>query len=147
MPAMFFKPFSLKASLFQIALKRTIQAEASLVWDIVTNTRRWPEWGPTVVAVVHKGTYIHASSSGWVKIPIGTWLFFRVTSFEPGQYWKWRVSGIPATGHRVKPLNPGQCVLTFEVPSLAAPYLTVCKTAADRIASLAENTPPLPDQS
>lgn len=140
---MLFKPFSLHAGLFQLALTRTIAADAALVWDILTDTRLWPEWGPSVVAVDHEGSHIHAGSTGWVKIPIGTWLFFRVTDFDPGHAWKWRVSGVPATGHRVEPLSPGECSLTFEVPSVAAPYLTVCKRAADRIARLAEGPSPV----
>ena len=132
------KPFSLKVNLLHLALRRSIAAEAPVVWDIVTDTRRWPEWGPTVKAVDYPTTHIHAHSTGWVKTALGAWLFFRVTSFEPGRYWKWRVSGIPATGHRVEPLAPQACLLTFEVPSVAAPYLTVCKKAADRIAAIAE---------
>jgi len=132
------KPFSIKVRPFQAAVHRSIQADAALVWDILTDTRRWPEWGPSVMAVDHEGAHIHASSAGRVQIPLGIWLPFRVTRFQPGRSWSWRVSGIPATGHRVEPGNPGECDLSFEVPVLAAPYLAVCREAARRIARIAE---------
>ena len=115
---------------------RTIKAPAERVWEILTDTQRWPEWGPSVTAVECGERVIREGSRGRVRTPAGLWVPFEVTAMEPGKSWRWRVAGIAATGHRVEPIGPDRCRLVFEVPWFAAPYGAVCQLAAGRIARL-----------
>jgi hypothetical protein len=46
-------------------------------------------------------------------------------------------SPIPATGHRVEPVDGDRCRVVFEVPLPAAGYVPICRRALDRIAKLA----------
>lgn len=78
--------------------------------------------------------HIKKGSQGRLKTLIGLWVSFVVTEYEPGKYWSWRVSGIPATGHKVETGGKETCTLVF----FFAPYILVCKIALDRIASIAE---------
>jgi hypothetical protein len=115
-----------------------ILAPTAAAWDLLTDTSRWPEWGPSVTRVDSTEQYIGPGSSGRVLTVVGVWLPFRVTEFVAGQRWDWEVAGIPATGHRVEPLGPDRCRVTFEVPLLATPYLAVCRVAAHRIRNILE---------
>ncbi len=108
------------------------------VWDVLTDTTRWPQWGPSVTAVDCAERYIKKGSRGRVRTPFGLWVPFVVTEYEEYRYWSWRVWGIPATGHRTELGNDERCVLVFEVPTFAAPYLFICKIAIGRIADLLE---------
>jgi uncharacterized protein YndB with AHSA1/START domain len=120
-------------------ISRVLNASPETVWKLITDTRRWPEWGLSVKAVECAEARIRKGSTGWVQTALGLWVVFRVTEFEEGRYWAWRVSGVPATGHRIEPLELVRCRLTFEVPTIAAPYALVCHMALDRIARLAED--------
>ena len=75
-----------------------------------------------------------------MQTAIGIWLPFSVTGFVDGEYWAWKVAGIPATGHRVTPISEDRCRLGFEVPMLVAPYVAVCRAAIHRIRSMAEES-------
>jgi len=72
-------------------------------------------------------------STGRVRPALGPWVAFRVTTFEEGRSWGWRVAGVPATTHRVESLGQERCRVGFEVPTWAAPYAVVCATALRRI--------------
>jgi hypothetical protein len=63
---------------------------------------------------------------------------FIITGYEEERFWSWKVAGIPATGHRIEPHEDGLCKLTFEVPTLAAPYTFICNIALNRIAVILE---------
>lgn len=115
-----------------------IRAPASAAWDLLTDTLRWPLWGPSLSSVESAGQFIGPGSSGRVLTVFGVWLPFRVTEFVAGQRWSWEVAGIPATGHRVEALGSGRCRVAFEVPLLAAPYLAVCRLAAHKIRTILE---------
>lgn len=115
-----------------------ISAPASAAWGLLTDTSRWPQWGPSVTRVESATQYIGPGGTGRVQTIIGVWLPFRVTEFAAGQRWKWEIAGIPATGHRVEPLGPDRCRVVFEVPLLAAPYLAVCRLAVERIRNILE---------
>jgi len=115
-----------------------ILAPASAAWELLTDTSRWTQWGASVSRVESAEQYIGPGSSGRVQTVVGVWLPFRITEFAAGQRWGWEVAGIPATGHRVEPLGPDRCRVTFEVPLLATPYLAVCRLAAGRIRSILE---------
>lgn len=108
-------------------------------WDLLTDTDRWPDWGPSVRAVDCDRRRIRTGTTGRVRVPGGLWIPFEVTAC--GAYrWTWRVAGIPATGHRVDPPERGsadeRCRVAFEIPVLAAGYAPVCLRALDRIEEL-----------
>jgi uncharacterized protein YndB with AHSA1/START domain len=123
----------------QIEISRVINTSSQAVWDLITDTSRWVLWGPSFSAVECRDLYIIKGSQGRLRTPIGFWVSFVVTEYEPGKYWSWRVSGIPATGHRVETGEKETCTLVFEVPLFFAPYILVCKITLDRIASIAEH--------
>lgn len=119
-----------------VTVARVVDAPPEAVWDLLIDTRRWPEWGPSITGVECADRRIEEGSTGRVRTIGGLWIPFEVTACE--RYgWTWRVAGIPATGHRVEPLTEG-CRVAFEVPVLATPYVPVCRIALSRIAALAE---------
>lgn len=116
-----------------------IAAPAEAVWHTLCSFRQWPLWGPSVRKVQCDQTQLQSDSSGRVQTLFGFWLPFEVTGYSPGHYWKWKVGGIDATGHRVIPMGKNNCRLEFEFPLWAFPYGIVCHIAARRIARLCQN--------
>lgn len=116
-----------------------INVPAKDVWDFITDTTRWPEWGLSVTAVDCNDRYIKKGSRGKVKLPFGIWVPFLITDYEDKMYWSWSVWGIHATGHRTLPIDERRCSLIFEVPAIAAPYLLICWIAIKRIAAILEH--------
>ncbi len=143
---------------YRIEVARRIDAPADACWEVLTDTTLWPEWGPSVRAVECEGgeRYITRGTRGRVQlaVPGKPWVPFEVTAC--GDYrWTWRVGvpagdamrnaldaapRVPATGHRVEPLDGSACRVVFEIPPLAAGYALVCRRALDRIARLAVET-------
>ncbi len=123
--------------LSHLEVSRMIDAPAGAVWDLLTDTSRWPEWGLSIRAVDCPERYIRGGTRGRVKTVLGTWVPFVITDYRNGHYWSWKVFGLSATGHRVDPLLDSRCLLAFTVPPAAAPYLTVCRIAMLRIERLA----------
>jgi hypothetical protein len=119
-----------------IEISRVVAASPSSVWELLTDTLAWEEWGPSIVAVRSSDRYIRKGSHGQVKTALRFWVPFEVTDLDSGKYWSWKIFGISATGHRIERLNEGSCRLVFQVPIWAAPYLIVCKIAIDRIVQL-----------
>jgi len=119
-----------------VSVGRDVAAPPAAAWDVLTNTRFWPMWGPSVLAVDPADARIGPGSTGRVRTAVGVWLSFAVTDWHEGRSWSWRVAGLPATGHRVEPTADG-CRVSFDVPAVAAPYLLVCRIALGRIARLA----------
>ena len=111
-----------------------ISGSAAEAWRLLTDTSRWPEWGPSVSRVECTERHIGPR----VQTVIGLWLPFRITECTDGRHWSWEVAGIPATGHRVEALGPDRCRVVFEVPLLAAPYLAVCRLAVQKIRTILE---------
>ncbi len=121
-----------------IDVGRVIDAPEEQVWRLLVDTRSWPQWGPSVVAVDCTQRFIGPGSRGRIRTPLGIWLPFQVTCFEAGRAWSWRVASMTTTGHRVEPCGNGRTLLIFEIPLLAAPYRVVCELALSRIAALLE---------
>lgn len=117
-------------------VSRIIEARADAVWQVLIDTRLWPEWGPSVKAVESPQRYIAAGVEGRIKTFFGIWLPFEITAFEAPTFWHWNVAGLPATGHHVIPLDKSGCELIFEIPYGALPYAAVCRRATSCIAHL-----------
>ena len=87
-----------------------VAAPVDAVWAVLTDTRTWPQWGPTVsdVRLDHPLTRIHADTTGAVLTPLGWWAPFVVTDWvvtADHRAWSWRVAGVPATSHEVEDLD------------------------------------------
>ena len=123
----------------RLVVSRVVDATAEDAWEVLTDTTQWPAWGPTVAAVDCPSRSIAAGTSGRVRLTaVGLWVPFEVDSYvdtDSEKRWTWVVAGVPATGHRVDPLD-GQCRVSFEVPLVAAGYVPVCRRALDAIATL-----------
>ena len=66
---------------------------------------------------------------------VGVALPFEITEFDDGHAWAWKVAGVPATRHSVRPWVGG-CRVTFGVPIWAPVYLTVCAVGLKRIEAI-----------
>lgn len=124
-----------------IPVGKIVAAPLAEVWELLVDTRHWPDWGPSVLDVDYAEQRISAGGRGRVLTAARIWLPFHIDMVEEKCYWHWRVCGVPATGHRLRPLANKQTELVFEVPWLMAPYGAVCRQAAERIARLSENRP------
>ncbi len=111
-------------------------AAPETVWDLLTDMRLWPCWGPSVRAVFSPERRVREETRGWILTAFGLALPFRVTAYEEGCFWAWKVAGIPATGHRLIPLGPESCRVLFELPRFAVPYAAVCRRACRNLARL-----------
>lgn len=140
---------------YRIEVSRRVDAPAEACWEILTDTARWPEWGPSVRAVECDGgeRSIEQGTTGRIQldVPGGPWVPFEIATYEEYR-WTWRTAPsandamrnvldaaprIPTTGHRVEPIDESACRVVFEIPPLAAGYALVCRRALDRIARLA----------
>ena len=126
----------LKISFPFIQVSRIVNASPAALWNLLTDTTRWTEWGPSIQQVQSSHRYIRAGSAGRVKTVLGFWAPFVINEWENQWYWSWRVFNIRATRHRVEAINANCCMLIFEVPFWAGPYALVCSAAAKRISRL-----------
>lgn len=116
-----------------------IDAPAARAWDLLVDLDAWPQWGPSVRRASVEGGALAAGVHGEVVTALGVSFPFEVTTFEPGVRWAWKVGGITATDHRVEPLGPDRCRVSFGLSSPAAPYLAICRIALGRLGWLATN--------
>ncbi len=122
----------------RLGVSRLVRAPPEEAWALISCTETWPEWGPTVSAVEPADATIALGMRGRVRTPLGIWLPFRITEFDPPRSWAWSVLSVPATSHVVAPARGG-CRVSFAVPGPAsAAYLGVCRVALERIAKLLE---------
>ena len=124
-----------------ISVGRTMAVDPSVAWDLLVDTTRWSEWGPSVTAVDAPDVRLRAHSTGRVRTAVGVWVPFTVSEFDDGRSWAWTVAGVTATTHTVEPA-PGGCRVTFGVPAVAAAYALVCRVALRRIERLALTASP-----
>jgi len=114
-----------------------IEAPAPVVWELLADTSRWPEWGPCVRAVETPARLVAPGMRGRVRTTVGLWVPFEITTVDVGRSWDWRVAGVAATGHRVESLRPRRCRAIFVVPPWAAVYGLVCRLALHRLTGVA----------
>jgi hypothetical protein len=119
--------------------QRDIDASASVAWQLLIDTRQWPNWGPSVRAVDAPVHCIGPGVRGQVQTATGLWVPFEITDWQAERYWAWRVGGVPATGHAVEHIGPNRCCVRFLIPRWAPFYRQVCRQALRRIAELAED--------
>ena len=123
-------------------IHRAIDAPAGVLWELLTDLERWPDWGPSLRSAALAGDdRFERGATGTLTPLVGPELSFEVTEFEPGGRWAWKVAGVDATDHTVAPLGPDRCRVGFGVPWPAAPYLAVCRVALGRLDRLATSTP------
>jgi hypothetical protein len=141
---------------YRIEVSRRIARPADVCWELLTDTARWPEWGPSLRAAEcdDGGRFIERGTTGRVQlsVPGKPWAPFEITSCEDYR-WTWTVGApashalrnvldaaprVSATGHRVEPIGETACRVVFEVPPLAAGYALVCRRALGRLARLAD---------
>ena len=118
----------------RLVVSRDIDASADDAWRLLTDTERWPEWGPSVRAVEAAERIITDETTGRVRLPGGLWLPFEITSCLDRR-WTWTVARIPATGHFVEERDGG-CRVGFELSVLAGGYAPVCARALGHIEKL-----------
>jgi polyketide cyclase/dehydrase/lipid transport protein len=120
-----------------LTVTRFMPAAPEVAWRVLTDLDAWPRWGPTVQhAELAEPAPLRLGSRGTVWAPLGVALLFEITEFDDGHAWAWQVAGLPATRHAVTAADGG-CLVTFEVPIWAPPYLAVCALALSRIEALA----------
>ena len=119
-----------------VPVRREVPVHPAVVWDLLVDTARWADWGPSVRSIETPDRRLGAHTAGRIRTTLGPWLPFRVTDYEEGRRWAWSVAGVPATTHIVEPTADG-CRVTFGVPALAAVYSPVCAIALRRIEQLA----------
>ncbi|NNF55727.1 MAG: SRPBCC family protein [Acidimicrobiales bacterium] len=117
---------------------REIDAPADDLWRLLTNPQEWPAWGPSVRSATVHGDSLERGAKGRVTTVGGLELEFEITDFEEGEFWAWKVAGVPATHHTVESLGPNQCRVGFGVPLIAAPYLAICEVALRRLDTMSE---------
>lgn len=123
-----------------LTTSRQILAPAPLLWRLITDTRRWPEWGPSISEVRCSDRVITLGSTGHVIAPGARLILpFTITELDPeALHWSWQVAGLPATTHQVEPTGADACRVRFGLPSpLLFPYLAICQLALARLDQLA----------
>ncbi len=117
-----------------LTVDRVIAAPPEAVWKLLVDLDAWPQWGPPIRRAELDRPFDklqwRATGHVYTWLPVG--VPFVVTEFEPGRYWAWTVAGLPATSHRVDPVEDGARV-AFAVPWWAAPYMSVCVVALRRM--------------
>ena len=97
----------------QLWSHRDVDAPANTVWELLTNPRHWPVWGPTVRQAELHGERLEAGATGTVTTMLGLDLPFEITAYDEAERWAWKVAGVTATDLRV------------EIPRISAASVTV----------------------
>jgi len=119
----------------RIEVSRVVDTPVERAWEVLTDTARWADWGPTVTDVRSDRRFVRAGTRGEVEVLGGPWIPFVVTACDDYR-WTWDVADIPATGHRVEPEPYERSRVVFELPPLAAGYVPVCVRAISNVERL-----------
>ncbi len=123
----------------RIVVSHLIRCRLNEVWQVLTDTDQWAQWGPSVSRVQCAKRYIELSSTGSIRTILGFWVPFTITEYEHLHFWKWRIGRFEATGHRLVSVDDQTCRLSFDLPWWAFPYAIVCLIALGRISSVCES--------
>ena len=126
----------LKITATRVSVGKRYHYPPPVLWDIITDTEKWPLWGPTVRRVQSPDRYIRKGSRGRVCTSFNIWLPFEIIEYEHACFWNWKVASIKATGHRLQDVDAEGCILWFDVPLVAAPYALICRMALGQIEKL-----------
>lgn len=129
---------SIKIHLSRVSVQRTVAASPAAAWHVLTDTTQWVRWGPTVQSVECRDRVIRKGSKGRIRTVFRIVLPFWISEYAHGLFWKWKVAGISATGHRLIPCDQNTCIIRFEMPIYWIAYVIVCKKALERIAAILE---------
>lgn len=121
-----------------LSVDRVIAAPPEAVWKLLVDLEAWPQWGPPIRRAELDRPFerleLRATGRVYTYLPVP--VPFVVSEFDPGRFWAWTVAGLPATSHRVDPLQQRCARATISVPWWSAPYLSVCAVALRRIETL-----------
>ena len=120
----------------RVVISISVRCPAEKAWRLLIDTQQWPRWGPSVAKVSCSHRCIGPDSAGRIKTSLGLWVPFTITDYREHQFWSWRIGRIPATGHRLSENDDGTCIVAFDMPWWALPYLLVCRIALSRIKRL-----------
>ena len=118
---------------WRFRVRRTISEPSHKVWEILTNTKYWPIWGPSIQSVAPSDTKIILGTQGSVKTILGFHVTFVITKFKEQNVWDWDTCGLPVTGHTIRPINSQCTEVIFDLPVLLAPYALFCWIALRKI--------------
>jgi uncharacterized protein YndB with AHSA1/START domain len=111
-----------------LSVTTTIQAAPEVVWEVMSDVERWPEWTPTVTRIqrldrgpLAVGSRVHVRQP---KLPPATW---RISELQPGLSFTWvtRSPGVRViASHRVE-ARPGgsQATLSIAFDGLLGPLV------------------------
>lgn len=122
----------------RLVIGLSVDCKTEDAWQVLTDTRLWPEWGPSVKLVDCRQRRIGPGSAGKIKTSLGIWVPFTITEYRDQKFWAWRIGRFRATGHRLEKSDENCCTIAFDMPWWAAPYLAVCLVALRRIRRLVE---------
>ncbi|WIV66264.1 SRPBCC family protein [Natrialbaceae archaeon AArc-T1-2] len=123
----------------RLEVSHVVAEPPAAAWDLLVDTHRWPDWGPTITGVEATDRRIRTGTTGRIQLAAGPWLPFEITDCDPeARSWTWNVACVPATCHRVETLGEERCRIVFELPTVAAGYVPVCLRALEALADCLE---------
>ncbi|WP_254763571.1 SRPBCC family protein [Natrinema marinum] len=120
----------------RLEVSTVVAVPAADAWDAIVDTTRWPEWSPIVLGVESTERRIRTGTTGRVRLP-GVWVPFRIASCAERR-WTWRVTGVPAAGHRVDDLRDERCRIAFELPPSQAGSAPISLRSLENLEALLE---------
>lgn len=102
---------------FEITTK--IKASPEVVWAVLTDVERWPEWSPTMTKVTRLaiGPFVEGSQAR-IKQPLLRTMVWTVTELTPGRSFVWEAERFGLTlvaGHRLTNEEDGVVQVTLAV--------------------------------
>jgi len=93
----------------------TIDAPASVVWRLMSDVARWPEWTPTMRRIEPRGSGdFGAGGEAFVAMRGGARSTWRVTEWLPQRGFTWESAPMPGmrmvAGHAIAPSGGGALV-------------------------------------